>query len=247
MIFYGIIAVSISTTAFPIFVKLYNECEFDKLLESLFEKLRGLLFFILPLTILMIIFKKEIVEILLGYNKFGQNDILITADALMYYLIGIPFLSITIIVVKFYYSQKKSLVPMIIALISIFITITLSYYMSKKLAVSGLSFGRSIGFIVQAILLLIFIKILNIKEKKFSQFPKKIIFDIVKIVLISTIILIIGLILHSNIQFSQNVKLNSLLNIFVFGSILGGIYFLFSFLLKIPEIKFITKKIFKKN
>jgi putative peptidoglycan lipid II flippase len=246
MVAYGMIAVSLSTTAFPVFVKLYNEKDFDGLILSLFEKLRSLMFLMLPATVLMIIFRTEIIEILLGYGKFQGNNITLTSDALLYYMIGIPFLSITILTVKYYYAQKKSLIPMIIALISIAVTLITSFYFSKIFAVSGLSIGRSLGFIIQALLLLGFIIIINKKEKIISSFPKKPFFDTLKIITASIFMLASALILQHFIKFSGNIKFISILNIIIIGGISSIIYVLSSLLFKVPEITFFYNKIIKR-
>ncbi|HOV14491.1 MAG TPA: murein biosynthesis integral membrane protein MurJ [Spirochaetota bacterium] len=243
MVFYGMIAVSISTASFPIFVKLYNANKFNDLIDSFNEKIRSLLFFILPVTILMIIFRFEVVEILLGYRRFGLNDINLTAKALFYYLLGIPFLSITIITVKFYYAQKKSLIPMIVAIVSVLLTIFSTFFLAKKYMINGLAMGRSIGFITQAVLLIIFIIILNFKEKKITAIKSKPISDLFKIVIINAILSLILSNFNFKIVFFNIDKFNHLLTFFINSALYILFYFSICFVFKIEEINFFIKKI----
>lgn|GEM_PF-1005156 len=250
MVPFGMLAVSISTTAFPVFAKLYVSKEYNLMLKNLIDKLRAMMFFIIPITIIMIIFKYQIIEILLAYKKYSQHDVLLTSDALGFYMIGIPFFSITIVVVKFYYAQKKSFLPMIVTLIMVAVTILCCYIFSKDLNVTGLSIGRSIGYIIQALLLILFLFIYNKKEKLFTEIPVNSIVDIFKIMLISAVFIIPAFISKFNIMFFQNQKLNSLLIIVVFGGISSIFYFIFCFIFKVPEAGEIVKRIkllFKKS
>ena len=180
MIFYGMIAVSISTASFPIFVKLYNSQKHNELFNSFCEKIRSLVFFMLPLTLLIIIFRNEIVGLLFGYKKFGPKDIEITSNALFFYSMGIPFLSITIVTVKFYYAQRKSLIPMVVAIISVIFTVVSTYLLVKRFEVNGLAIGRVIGFGIQALLLILFVVIFTLKERLVTKLDFKPIVDIVR-------------------------------------------------------------------
>ncbi len=247
MVPFGAIAVSISTTAFPKFSKLYVEKKYDELLNTLLKILRTCLFFILPVTLIMIVFKREIIELLLVYKKFTQKDALLTANALAYYMVGIPFFSITIIIVKFYYAQKKSIIPMIITLISVFTTIFVSYYFSKYFNISGLSIGRSSGYIIQAILLILFIIIINKKENIFNGLNWNLFFDIIKVINVFFVMLIFGLFLQARINFFDNLKMDAIAKIIILGGLISLFYVILSYILKIPEIRSIINFRSKKS
>lgn len=242
MVPFGMIAVSISTTSFPIFSKLYVSKKYNDLLETLLEKLRHVMFFILPICLLMIILRTEIIELLLGYNKYSNNDVILTSNALAFYLIGIPFFSLTIVIAKYYYAQKKSFIPMIISLFSAAIAIFNCYFFSKSYDITGLSIGRSIGYIVQALLLIFFLYIINRREKLYTIFPYKILYEIFLIIFISILILIPGLIFKDHFSFSQNIKLDAIFKIAFVGSFIAILYLFLCNLFKIPEVKSLLKK-----
>jgi len=191
----------------------------------------------------MILFRYELVDLLLHYNKFSNEDVKITANGLLYYLFGIPFLSITIVVVKFYYSMKKSILPMIIALISVFVTILISYLFVGKYNIVALSLGRFFGYFVQAFLLIFFIFYRNDFRKMISRYD---IVQIIKIIICSGIVFATGLMLYKYSNFSNNTKLNSLFTILVLGG--GGLvlYIFLSFLFKIDDIRYFFD-VFKKK
>lgn len=243
MVAYGMIAVSISTTSFPIFSKLYAAGEYNHLIDNLFQRIRSLLFLILPISILMIVFRNEIISILIGYKHFSNKDVLLTANALAYYLLGIPAFSMTILIVKFYYAQKKSVIPMIISLVSASVTVIVSYFLSKKFAVSGLSLGRSSGYILQMLLLLTMIFFYNSREKIFTIVPKKQLIEISKIIAINIIIIFIAFLIHYIFDFKFYSKLKILLFLILQTIPIIIIYFVLSYIFGLTDLKAMLKLI----
>ena len=152
-------------------------------------------------------------------------------------MIGIPFFSLTIILVKFYYAQKKSVVPMLITLISVFITIFSSYIFSQFFNISGLSLGRSAGYVIQTLLLIMFIFFINKKEKIFKEIKWDLIFDIVEIIIIFIVLLVLGLFLQKNISFFEDIKIDSMVKLALLGGLIIIFYAILTYILKIPEIR----------
>ncbi len=249
MVPFGMVAVSLSTTAFPIFSKLFAENKFDTMLFSLFDTLRMLLFFIVPITIIMMILRFEIIDILLGYNKFSSNDTMITANALLTYMIGIPFYSITIVLAKYFYAQKKTFEPMLISLISSAITVLVCFILIKNLpaqmGVTGLTIGRSTGYALQAILLFYMLFLEGKYRNLYRTYPYKDFFQIGKIIVINAGLIAVGLTIKFVTPPFFSGKLLSLFAIGIIG-IICGIYYIFaSFLFKIPELE-VFNRMFRK-
>ena len=110
------------------------------------------------MSILLIILRQECVDILIGYKKFSAQDIQYTADALFYLMFSMPFLSCTLVLVKFYYAIRKSFLPMLIALVTAALAIWLCKILAPtKLQICGLAIGRGAGYILQYLLLLVFV------------------------------------------------------------------------------------------
>lgn len=243
MVPYGLLAIGISTAAFPIFIKYYNENNWKLLIESLFDKLRLLFFFIIPISFLFIAFRLEIVDILIGYKNYLPEDVKITANSLIYYMIGIPMFSASLIVVKFYYAIRKSILPMLISIISTIVTILLSFLLIEKFEIFSLSIGKSVGNIIQFIILIVIIFFLK-KEKVYLN---KEIRDIFLIVITSIFLFLTTLVLKDNINFNINIKLNYLFRITIMGSLFSILYFIISYFFKIPEAKLFFNFVNNKN
>lgn len=262
MVPYGMIAVSLSTTAFPLFSRYFIEKNFNDMFRSLMDKLQSVLFLIIPISILMVLCRFEIIDILLHYGNFTPRDVELTANSLAIYMLGIPFFSLTIIVVKFYYAQKKSILPMLVALTMVAVTTASGYYFSQKIDVYGLSLGRTSGYIVQALLLVGSIYYINRKEKLFSYKPTKELFNILKIFVISLAAGGVGYLVITNLNIAPfqllselelpaslakvanilSLKSPSLLKCLATGTVVALFYLGASFILNIPEARALVNR-----
>lgn len=254
MVPYGMIAVSLSTTAFPIFSKNFALGEYDKMLESLFDKLKILLFLTLPICSLMVILRFEMIDILLGYKSFTLQDTKLTCSTFLAYMLGIPFYSITIIVAKYFYAQKKTFMPMFISLLMCVTTIFSSYLLIKilpeNMKISGLAFGRTAGYLIQMILLLVMV--FCVKNVRYTIFPKMQIFEIIRIIIMNCVFALVVFFIHSEILtfITENISLHNKLQYFISGCITGFtailLYFLLGIIFKLPYFNVITAKFRKK-
>ncbi len=238
MVPYGLVAVSVSTTAFPIFIKYHNEGDTAGLYESLFEKIRLTVFLVLPLCVFMLIFRTEIADVLLGYRRYGAGDVEISARVLAYYCFGIPFNSLTLLIVKFYYAQTRSIIPMIIAFVSLGATVLLCSIFTGSLGVSGLSLGRTLGYALQAMLLLAVIAVLYRKAAaagKTGAISAKPLWDVLKISAVCAALAAGAYYFRMIPALSGSGKLQDVIRIGAALVLSVPLYFLLTALLKVPE------------
>ncbi len=247
MVPYGMIAVSISITAFPVMSKLFARNEPEKMLFSLFHSLRTTTYFMLFISVCMVIYRIQIIDLLIGYNRFNENDIRITAEALAYFMIGIPFLSLTIITVKYFYAQKIAVIPMIFSIIAAVVTIVTAQIMVPYLKVSALSLGRSAGYLVQFVLMLALIIFIAVRKKDHIRIPYDQIKQIINIIFAGLILLVCGYFIEKNINFHIAPKLDSLLEGCVGGVILTVLYFIITRLFKIEDTNRFVSIFYKKR
>ena len=254
MVPYGMIAVSLSTTAFPIFSKSFALGEYDKMLESLFDKLKALLFLILPICSLMIVLRLEMIDILLGYKSFTKQDTLLTGSTFFAYMLGIPFYSITIVVAKYFYAQKRTFMPMIISLLMCFTTIVSSYLLIRilpeNMKISGLAYGRTAGYLIQVILLLIMI--FSAKKVQYTVFPKMQILEIARVIVMNLIFVLGIFFIHSQILcfITENILLRTKLQFLISGCVTGFfavlLYLLLGVIFKLPYFNLVIARFKRK-
>jgi putative peptidoglycan lipid II flippase len=104
---YGIFYSAIATVFFPSLAAAYllvNKEEFNSLVE------RGILYiitFLLPITIMVVTLRNETTATLLQSGKFSYQDSLVTANILLYFLLGMVFVACYGFMQRVHYSMKS--------------------------------------------------------------------------------------------------------------------------------------------
>jgi len=176
----SLIAVSFSTAAFPVLSLSFsknNKQKFNQIFSSTFYKIFLISSF---LSILLFIFRQQIVDIIYKSGKFGTADANLTAACLGMFCIGIFAQSLIILLVKVFYAKQNTKIPALTSIVGVFINIGLCLVFIHLLSFSnpfyqgvvnfsniqnltnikvlGLALALSISSICQLCLLLIFLK-----------------------------------------------------------------------------------------
>lgn len=144
----NIIINSIVVALLPNLVMLKREKKEDELAKSAFNSLTLGLTFLIPLSICMVFYSKDIVRIVYMRGSFTYDSLVLTSSALIGYVIGIPFLLLRDVSIRVFYAYEDTKTPMIINLCSVVINIFMDIVLSKLIGIIGISIATSasIGF-----------------------------------------------------------------------------------------------------
>lgn len=110
----GAIGFSYAVAAFPQLVLFWNKKEKTEYFV-LFEKtLRNLIFFLIPLTVLAVVLRAQIVRLLLGSGSFDWSATLRTAAVFAALSFSIFPQSVVLLVVRAYYAQGQTRRPVLV-------------------------------------------------------------------------------------------------------------------------------------
>ena len=153
----GIFGISFAIAAFPsLSLQSNNKKEFVSIFSKTFRKI---LFFIIPSTVLLLTLRAQIIRVILGTGKFDWEDTLMTVDTLGFFALSL-FAQATIpLFARMFFARHNSKTPFLIGLASVVINIILSYFLAKKMGVSGLALAFSIASIFNFVLLWVFLRI----------------------------------------------------------------------------------------
>ncbi len=250
----AIIGVSYSMAAFPTLSRFFNDGSIDKFIANIVISARHIIFWTLPIIVLFVVLRAQIVRTILGSGEFGWDDTRLTAAALALFIISALAQSLILLFVKGYYSAGQTRKPLFInTFSSIFVVIIsfglVSFYRANDgfrnffevlLRVEGdlpstilmLPLAFSIGMILNAALLWISF------EKSFIGFSK-VLFRPFRQSLVAS--LGAGSVAYVFLEIFSNIfDLNTLIGVFLQGflsgiiGILSGIVVLV--LIKNPEI-----------
>jgi putative peptidoglycan lipid II flippase len=151
----GIFAVSFAVAAFPtLALSVGNKKDFIKIISS---TLRQILFFIIPMSALLIVLRAQIVRIVLGSGRFNWEDTVLTLQTLSLFAISLFAQAAILLLVRAFYALHDSKTPFFIGLFSNFSNIILSFMLTEQLGVAGLALAFSMATILNLVLLWLFL------------------------------------------------------------------------------------------
>ncbi len=197
----SVFVISITTAIFPQMSKLTAE-QNTKKLKSIFCKSVGIVaLLVVPVSAGIMLFSKEIIQIIFMRGAFDMDDVVRTAQVLFFYSFGILAFSIKDIMINVFYALGDSNIPMINSIIALLINTVLNLSLVRYFGHSGLAFATSVSGIITLIMLGI-----SLRKKIGRMGYRSLSHSIIKM-LISTMIMCIVVKLLYNILFAATSSL----------------------------------------
>jgi len=150
----GVIVLAITNLIFPSLSRYLTEKNQDKFRRLLRSALEMVLFYMLPITIGVIVLSRSLIRLLYFGGEFTELDVQYVSAALNYYAAGIVFYGFREVLNKAYYAIGDSKTPMNLAVIGIGMNIVLSILLVGPLGVNGLALAASLSALFLSVLLL---------------------------------------------------------------------------------------------
>ncbi len=112
-----------------------------------------------PLAILSVMLNIDIVSIIFQRGAFSPADATATAEVLKFYAIGMLFIAIREVFNRLFYSDQRTIAPLVIGAISAIINVLASLYLMQFMGVAGIAAGTSIGAASYVLMQLVYILI----------------------------------------------------------------------------------------
>ena len=113
-----IIGASYSSAVFPTLSRLYVENNIKEFLEKMIASARHIIFWSMPIMVLFIVLRAQIVRTILGAGKFDWADTRLTAAMLALFTISTIGQSLIVLFVRAFYAEGKTSKPLLINAIS---------------------------------------------------------------------------------------------------------------------------------
>ncbi len=127
----SIIGVSYSSAVFPTLSKFFVEKNRKEFLEQMIDSARHIVFWSIPITILFIVLRAQIVRTIYGAGEFDWADTRLTAAALAIFIISVIGQSLILLFVRAYYAEGRTKKPLIINIFSGILICVLGYGFTK--------------------------------------------------------------------------------------------------------------------
>ncbi len=230
---------SILTIIFPIMSQAFAHKELDRAHRYLRQAYSAVLIVIIPLSIFLAVFSKEIVTILFQRGRFDRVDTLNTAKIVSYYSLSLPAFSFMRITTNAYHANKDTRTPALFSILLLIFNVLFTLLFIKHMGAPGIALASGISSTIVTTSLIVLLK----KKQGYNFANKDFLITLGKVVLASSVCLIFMLFGRSIFQcFIMSSRLRNLL--FIALSLLALlIFFLLGILLKIDEFHSITKSI----
>lgn len=124
---FSIIGVSYSLAAFPMLTRLFSKGDREQFLEQMITSSRHIIFWSIPISVLFVVLRAQIVRTVLGAGYFNWDDTRLTAAALALFTVSLVAQNLTTLFVRSYYARGKTKPPLFMNMFSAGLIVVLSY------------------------------------------------------------------------------------------------------------------------
>lgn len=154
----AVIGTAISSVLFANLSKIATEGNKEKMAREI-ERINSIVMtMIWPLFIFVLLFSKSIVRVLFGRGQFGEESVVITAECLMFYSIGIIGFNLKAIWVRIYNASLDTKTPAANSGIAVLCNIILNVSLISTMQHKGLALATGMASIITDLLLIVFYK-----------------------------------------------------------------------------------------
>ena len=153
----GLVSMAISLAVLPRLSQIDFAVELDRFKRTLASGLRLVLALIIPAGVGLLVLGKPIIELLFEHGAFEPSDTQQAWMALLCYLPGLPFSAIDLPLVFSFYSQKDTVTPVIVGIITVVLYVIVAPLLAfvADIGFLGLVLANSLQLIAHAVLMLI--------------------------------------------------------------------------------------------
>lgn len=152
-------AASIGQASLPTLSSLFSENKIKEFSDILKTSIRQIFFFVIPMTVLIVVLRVPFVRIAFGAKIFSWDATVLTGQVLAALSLGILGQSATQILLRAFYAVKNTKTPLYLSLISVFANVVCSLFFVfiLKFNIVGLALSTSFSSFLLAILLYIYL------------------------------------------------------------------------------------------
>lgn len=154
----GLFGISFAVAAFPVLSAHAAQASESAFFETLARTARRILYFVIPLSLFLIIFRAEIVRVVLGTGAFNWEDTILTFQVLGLLSLSLFAQCLIPLFVRAFFALQDTRLPLFAALIGEAIHLGTLPWLLPRYEVLGLGIAFSLGVVVQLILLYLLLR-----------------------------------------------------------------------------------------
>ncbi len=164
----SIFGVSLAVASFPHITKFASDNNHEAFQNIFSLQFRRILYFIVPISVLILILRAQLVRVILGSGSFDWTDTRLTANALGIFAVSIFAQGLIPLVSQAFYAHEDTKTPMTVGVISTIFNSLLAMPLAQMYGVLGLTAAFSLASIATLVSLavILHVRIKAIPEKE---------------------------------------------------------------------------------
>lgn len=158
MLPHGVLALSISTVAFPSLAAYFSRGDRQGFGSLLDRTMRPLLFLSIPASAGLLLAGRPIVQVIFEGGNFTDRSTDLVVAALVWFAIGLVGYGLTEIVTRVFYAMRDTRTPVITGILTIILNIILCGLLIDSLGIEGLAISLSATTAAEAVIMLFFLR-----------------------------------------------------------------------------------------
>ena len=237
----GLFGVAVGAVALPTLSKFVIEKNLTEVRKTLFDSLKLVFFLTIPTSIIIAFLSHPITSMIYEHGRFTTFDTNATAQALILYIIGIPFIAGLRNIAVVFYAYKDARTPMYASFVSIVLNVILNIALMRAIGFLAFPLTTTISAFIN-----IFILFWVLPGKIGTFDIKPMIKYFILLAIAAVIGGLLGMILNNFIATRFGISLQvRIFNIIVSGTTSIVVFYFTSLILGLSEVKEFLKRLLK--
>jgi putative peptidoglycan lipid II flippase len=154
----GVIGIPLGIVIFPSMARELAVGRTGSYLELVARATRILLFVMLPIAAIGIALRLPAVDLLLGYGRFDAADVVITAETLLPFLIGLTGHAVIGVFARAFYARQDTRTPVLAAILAVVVNTTVGFALVGQYGLPALGLAIAVAAWIEAGALLLVLR-----------------------------------------------------------------------------------------
>ncbi len=149
----GIVGVSYAIAAFPSFAETLSKEDKRGFVSVFSSTVRQLLFFLVPLTVMFLLLRAQLVRVIVGAGRFTWAETIMTANTLGFFTVSFVSQTLVMVLSRAFYALRDTATPLVMAVATDALALAVALWLRPSFGVLGLAIAFSLSAIVESGLL----------------------------------------------------------------------------------------------
>lgn len=146
----GVFTIAIATVIFPLIARHAAKEDWNSLIADYHKGLRLVLVINVPAAAGLALLSEPVIRLLFQHGAFKASDTALMTPVLVAYVVGLPFISFTSLMLRAFYALRDTATPVRAAALSFAVNFGLSLLLMRWFSTTGLALASTVAVVVQA-------------------------------------------------------------------------------------------------